>query len=185
MTPVLGRRAAASSVSRLLRGGGDVDVGGAQVETNDAVVFADLVEGDGDDAGQLLAVEQDEAAGDPVAEFQFVVWRRRWTILQRVSSSRVGPSRRGRLVTAKSVRSLRSAAQSMKSAISGADRGPSSSQVSMSAWVHSARGRPRSSRKARKPIAAFRHVLARAVRVGGRLAARARWRAPRSTRQVV
>ena len=54
-------------------GFGKDDVIAAQAKVDLAVVGGDLIDGDGDDAAELLAVEQDEASGDSVGQLESVV----------------------------------------------------------------------------------------------------------------
>jgi len=68
----------------------------AEAELDLVAASYDLVGGDGDDAAELLAVEQDETTSDPVCQLELSSWRSRLAISQRASSSSALPSSRGR-----------------------------------------------------------------------------------------
>ena len=54
-------------------GFGDDGLAGAEFEVHAAVAVDHLVDGEGDDVGELLGVEQDQAAGHPVSEGEMIV----------------------------------------------------------------------------------------------------------------
>jgi predicted nucleic acid-binding protein len=67
---VVGRGRRGGGVSRGVRGR---RLAGAEVELDAVARVGDLVDGEGHDAGELLGVEQDQAAGDPIGEAKIVV----------------------------------------------------------------------------------------------------------------